>query len=209
MRLNLKSLVFFVVFLLVLFVVAWKLGYSLLPGSPPPRIYGAIFPEPKTLAPFSLQRTAGRTFTQKDIQGHWTLVYFGYTHCPDVCPTTMMQFQQMQEKLKKNVPELPVSFVMVTVDPERDTPALMEDYVRHFNTTFTGLSGDPKEIKALAKQLFVGYQRGQDDAAIGYAMYHSDSVLIINPKGQFAAIFSSPHPAKNMTQDFLKVIKYQ
>jgi len=209
MRLNLKALIFFVVFLLVLLVVAWRLGYGLLPGSPPPRINGAIFSEPKTLASFSLQRAAGRTFTQKDLQGHWTLVYFGYTHCPDACPTTMMQFQQLREILKKNVPELAVSFVMVTVDPERDTPALMQDYVRHFNATFTGLSGDPKEIKAFAKQLFVAYQRGEDNSAIGYAMYHSNAVSIINPKGQFAAIFSSPHRVKNMAQDFLKVIKYQ
>jgi len=209
MRLNQRSLVFIIVSLLVVIVLAWQVGHRLLPGTPPPRINGAIFPEPKDLAPFALQATGGQAFTQQDLRGHWSFIYFGYTHCPDACPTTMLQFKQLETKLRQIAPEALLSFVMVTVDPERDTSKIMQDYVNHFNPAFIGLGGDPGKIKAFARQLFVAYQRGEENTAIGYAMYHSDSIAIINPEGQFAAVFSSPHKVNNMARDFLKVLKFR
>ncbi len=208
MRLNHKPILFLIILILMLGIAAWRAGLNLLPVTPP-KIYGMTFSEPKTLAPFVLQSAGGRAFTQKDLHGHWSFIYFGYTHCPDACPITMLQFKQLQGTLRKTMPKQRLAFIMVTVDPERDTPKLMQAYVNHFATSFHGLSGDSMEIKAFAKQLFVGYQRGEDNTAIGYTMYHSDSIAVINPDGQFAAVFASPHKAKNMAQDFLKVAAYQ
>ncbi len=205
MELNRNTLLIFIAAMALLVVLAWKVGSSLMPGQPPVQINGTIFAEPRNLEPFALTQTEEKTFSNKDLHGHWSFLYFGYTHCPDACPTTMLQFKQLQEKLRTTAANIKVSFVMVTVDPERDTPQIMQQYVNHFSSSFLGLGGEPGQIKAFAKQLFMGYQRGEDNTAIGYTMYHSDSIAIINPEGQFAAVLSSPHRVKNMAQDFLKV----
>ena len=88
--------------------------------------------------PFQLQTAEGKTITEADLKGHPFLVYFGYTHCPDVCPTTLAQIDVLQR-----LPDKPICALFVTVDPERDTPALMADYVSSFDSRIVGLSGTP------------------------------------------------------------------
>ncbi len=204
MYLNLRSILILLGSILIFIGVISKA----LPASSSPTINGMIFSEPKMLDAFKLKTADGQLFTRKDLLGHWTFIYFGYTHCPDACPIAMHQLKVLEKRLQKTAPDQKLSFVMVTVDPQRDTPQIMQQYVNHFNPAFRGLSGDPKEIEAFAKQLYVAYGRGEENTAIGYVMYHTDTITIINPNGQFVAAFSSPHYPRNMAQDFLKIIKY-
>jgi len=197
---------FFPVLLLSLLVLGGVAHQAL--AESPPMIDGQIFAEPKILKDFTLQSADGQLFTREDLLGHWTLIYFGYTHCPDACPIAMHQLKVMEKRLRKAVPDEKLSVVMVTVDPERDTPEIMQQYVRHFNPSFHGLSGDPGQIEAFARKLYVAYGRGEENPAIGYVMYHTDTITITNPKGQFVAAFSSPHYPRNMVRDFLKILKY-
>jgi len=174
----------------------------------PTLINGGILLTSKQLDVFTLKTADGQYYTRKALLGHWTFIYFGYTHCPDACPITLHQLKVLQKRLHKTVPDQKFSFVMVTVDPERDTPQIMQEYVNHFNPAFHGLSGDPGEIKALAKQLLVQYERGEKNTAIGYVMYHTDDIEIVNPKGEFVAAFFNPHYPRDMLKDFLTIQKF-
>ncbi len=209
MRYNRKTVLVSLAAGLALIGVAAKLIGNTLAKAPPPQINGIIFTDPTPVEPFALKSAAGKSFTIQDLRDHWTFIYFGYTHCPDACPIAMYQLKVLETKLRKMVPKQELSFVMVTIDPERDTPDLMQQYVNHFNPAFHGVSGDPKEIKSFATQFHVGYQRGEDNTAIGYAMYHSDTITVIDPQGQFAAVFASPHGPTNMANDFKKLLVFR
>jgi protein SCO1/2 len=135
--------------------------------------------------PFALQTGGGKTVTDKDMLGHPFLVYFGYTHCPDVCPTALAQISDVLGKL----PGKPVKALFITVDPERDTPKLMADYVSSFDPRIVGLSGSPAEIDKIEKEYRVYAKKGpvQDG---DYAMDHSSVVYLMDRNGEFAEAFN-------------------
>jgi protein SCO1/2 len=138
--------------------------------------------------PFRLQGGDGKVVTDADFRGRWMLVYFGYTRCPDACPTAL---QDMANALDGLTPaeRAKVAALFITVDPERDTPAVVQDYVRAFNAPITGLSGTPEQVAAAAKAYRVYYAR-HPRADGDYEMDHSSIIYVMDPRGEFVANFT-------------------
>jgi protein SCO1/2 len=135
--------------------------------------------------PFALQTGDGKTVTDKDLKGQPYLVYFGYTHCPDVCPTALAQISDVLAKL----PGKPVKALFITVDPERDTPALMADYVSSFDSRIVGLSGTQREIDNVEKAFRVYAKKGPVKDG-DYAMDHSSVIYLMDRNGGFVEAFN-------------------
>lgn len=135
--------------------------------------------------PFTLTDETGKKVTDADFRGEPTLVFFGYTHCPDVCPTTLFDMSQVFEKL----PGAKVAGLFVTVDPERDTPAVMKDYLSSFDPRIHGLSGDRAAIDPVLKEFRVFSRKvpGKDGE---YTMDHSAIVYLMDKDGHFVASFN-------------------
>ena len=173
--------------------------------APPPTLHAATeLHPPRPLQDFALTGHDGRPFTLKDLQEHWTFISIGYTHCPDVCPTTLATFEAVAEQAD-SATDRP-QFLFVSVDPERDTPEKLGQYVTYFNPDFRAATGPQDALKRLTGQLGLIYRRvdGQD-TALGYLVDHSASILLIDPLGRLAAIFSAPHDPGAMAQDYITI----
>ena len=126
------------------------------PGKPAtPAIHGVYLPEGRTLVPFSLQSTLGKPFSDQNFKNKWTLMFFGYTHCPDICPTTLSVLNQTWLKLAKNSLTKALQVVFVSIDPDRDELASLGQYVHYFNADFIGATGPEQELKELTHELGV------------------------------------------------------
>jgi protein SCO1 len=140
--------------------------------------------------PFALQDGAGRTVTDETLRGRPFLVYFGYTHCPDVCPTELARMSDALAAMgDKAIPAL-----FITVDPERDTPKVMQDYVSSFDSHVVGLSGSPQEIGAVEKAYRVFARKGEVQSDGGYSMDHSSIVYLMNKSGGFVEALNLDRP---------------
>jgi protein SCO1 len=137
--------------------------------------------------PFSLVDQNGRTVTDKDLRGHPFLVFFGFTRCPDVCPTALFEISEVLGKLGPDAQK--VSALFVTVDPERDTPAAMKDYLSSFNPRLVGLTGDPAAIAAVAKEYRVYAKKVPLDNG-DYTMDHTALVYLMDKEGRFVTPFN-------------------
>jgi cytochrome oxidase Cu insertion factor (SCO1/SenC/PrrC family) len=149
--------------------------------------------QPAIGGPFSLVDQNGRTVTGETLKGKPTLIYFGYTFCPDVCPTSLLLMETAIDKLGPDAAKK-VNLVFITIDPERDTQKLIKDYVGNFGATFIGLTGTPEQVAAAARAYRVYYQKvpGKDGAP--YLMDHSSIVYLLDRNGRFITHFT--HEAK-------------
>ena len=138
--------------------------------------------------PFRLQRENGQPISDAAFRGKWLLVYFGYTHCPDVCPTTLMEIVQTLDGLGALATE--VQPIFITIDPERDTPAVIGEYVKAFDSRITGLTGTPAEIAQVAGAYRVYYKKQPSGGGDDYLMEHTAFVYVIDPEGRYATLFS-------------------
>jgi protein SCO1/2 len=159
-------------------------GFVLLAGG---LMSPASAPQTATIGgPFRLTDQNGATVTEQDLKGAPFLVFFGFTHCPEVCPTTLFEISEILRKLGPDAAR--VRAVFVTIDPERDTPAAMKDYLSSFDPHMLGLTGDPAEIAAVAKAYRVYYKKvplEQD-----YTMDHTTIVYLMDKEGRFVSPFS-------------------
>ena len=147
--------------------------------------------------PFTLQTGDGKTLTDADMKGHPFLVYFGYTHCPDVCPTTLAQISDVLRKM----PDKPLRTLFITVDPTRDTPAGMADYVSSFDSRVVGLSGTPEQIAAVEKGYRVYARKGEAQANGSYSMDHSSIVYLMDAKGNFVEALNMDRPPEDVAKE--------
>jgi protein SCO1 len=169
---------------------------SKLDRSAPELASGTWLPQGRTLSDFHLTDDAGKPFAFSELQGHPTLVFFGFTHCPDVCPATLLKLAQV--KKTSALPALQV--VLVTVDPQRDTPELLSNYVHAFDASFIGLTGDPATIKKMAAEFGVAVER-VDLPGGDYTMDHSAVVFLLDEHAHEVALFTPPFDARVMSQD--------
>jgi protein SCO1/2 len=157
---------------------------------------GTWLPRPKLVADFTLTDSSGRAFTRRDLGGAPTLVFFGFTHCPDVCPTTLMKLAQVRRRAA--VARLRVLFV--SIDPQRDTPPLLGMYVHAFDPAFLAVTGEPRAIAALAANFGVAVNRvplpGGD-----YTMDHSAVVFLTDAAAHIDAIFTPPFEVAALAAD--------
>ena len=146
--------------------------------------------------PFRLRAPDGREVTDAEFRGRWMLVYFGYTHCPDACPTALQDIANALDSLGPEA-KRKAAALFITVDPERDTPAVMGDYVSAFDAGITGLSGTPEQVAAAAKAYRVYYAK-HPKAGGDYDMDHSSIIYVMDPHGRFAANFTHETPPDAM-----------
>jgi protein SCO1 len=172
--------------------------------SPGPELAsGTWLPRPKTIADFHLTDQQGQPFSLHDLQGNPSLVFFGFTHCPDVCPTTLAKLAQ----IKKAAAVAHLKVLLVTVDPERDTPSVIGLYVHAFDPDFIGLTGDTQAIGKMATDFGVAVNKvplpGGD-----YTMDHSAVVFLLNVRGQVAGIFTPPFDIGKFAADLDRAAPY-
>lgn len=186
---------------LIAAVLAFALGAALaLRASAPPSVPGLLWPA-RTIAPFTLTDRHGQPFTLAALEGRWSFVYFGFTRCPDVCPTTLGLLKQVGQKLVDDAAFLQHGqVVLVSVDPERDTPAALDRYLGYFGPSFTGVTGRAADIAAVAREFGVVFGRvpqGDD-----YTVDHSASVLLVDPHGRLVAVFTPPIDSGRIAEQF-------
>lgn len=133
---------------------------------------------------FTLTAPDGRTVTEREFKGRYMLVFFGFTHCPDICPTTLLLMQNVLGKLGPQAAKLQPIFI--TVDPERDTPKVMGKYTANFGSTTLGLSGTEEQVKQAADNFKVYFSKVEmSDPAMGYMMNHSGFIYLVAPDGKY------------------------
>jgi len=172
-------------------------------GTAPPPIQGAILDTPRQIAVPELTRHDGEPFTNQDLSGRWTLVFFGYTSCPDICPITMNVLAEAKKQTSGEFPQV----ILVSVDPDRDSVDMLGEYVRYFDKEFIGVTGSDKMLKALALQMSVVYMKmpGASGNENDYLVDHSSSVLLINPRGRLAALLKAPHTPQSINESVAAV----
>ncbi len=153
---------------------------------------------PLQLPAFRLRAASGESFARDDLAGHWSLLFFGYTHCPDVCPTTLKSLQAVTAQLRAR--GRPLQVVFVTLDPDRDTPETLRNYLGYFDPAFIGLGGDAAELARLRKALGVYVTRSEAHSAAGYLLSHTDRLFLLNPQGEVVALFSDRSDARHLAQ---------
>jgi len=161
-----------------------------------------VLPEGKPLPEFSLTDHRGRAAHRDSLAGRWHLAFFGFTHCPDVCPVTLGQLAMVRRQLASDGPGGPLPDILfISVDPERDTPPAMRQYLSPFGEGTTGLTGDPAELARVAAALGIYYARGEPVGETGYSVDHTAAVLLLDPQVELRAIFSAPHEAGAIARD--------
>ena len=158
-KVKIRNTVIAVLGLIILVVLGfiWRMNQAVILSNEELRINGAIlFDKPRIFSDFELQDHRGQPFNKSNLQGIWTIVFFGFSHCPDVCPTTLAVLNDTYSKLKDSEKER-LQVVMISVDPERDTVEKLADYVPYFNAEFTGVTGDDSVIGQLTSELHFAY----------------------------------------------------
>ena len=198
--------------ILIVIMIAAGLGIGLYLGRqylltsvPPPD--GTLWPNPKQVQPFRLVDQNGKAFDLRRLDGKWTFLYFGYTHCPDVCPLTLTTLNQVQKKLKKTT-NAAIQTVFITVDPARDTEAVLRGYLGIFNKNFIGLDGTPEEIRQVCRQFGVTSSHGEMGGGGNYQVNHSASVFLIDPRRQLITVFAPPLDAETMLARFHNIREF-
>lgn len=148
---------------------------------------GLIFPIARDIKAFELVTADNKKFTQQDFYDHWTLLFFGFTHCSNVCPTTLDMINRAYGPLQKKYPNLQV--VLVSLDPARDTAETLAAYTRSFNPAFIGVSGELKDLRKLQSQLGVYSAPDTSTEGANYQIQHTSSIMLINPQGKWAGLF--------------------
>lgn len=156
-------------------------------------------PEPKPLADFALYDAAGDAFSRKALEGEWTLVFFGFTSCPHICPDTMFKLAQVKEQLAAVLPpERVPQVLMIAVDPDRDTPEALKQYQDRFDNAIAAVSGPDQQLRALAMQLGIHYVIPEHEKGAWYNVDHSVGVMLLDPSAQWVGVFSAPHESEAM-----------
>lgn len=149
-----------------------------------------LFDTPRDPGEFSLIDHHGSPFTREDLIDQWTLIFFGFTHCPDICPTTMAELAELKAQLV-GTEASDARVVMLSVDPARDTPERLAQYASYFHTDFIGVTGDFTDILSFAQRLNAPFRKvSEPDGA--YQMEHSANVILMNPHGDYHGFFRAP-----------------
>lgn len=178
--------------LLVVYGFVWRMSQPVIMDDEQLRVNGAIvLDKPRIFSDFELIDHRGETFNIARMQDVWTIVFFGFTHCPDICPTTLAVLNDMYSKMKDSEKEQ-LQIVMISLDSERDTVEKLAEYVPYFNEDFIGVTGNKHLIRRLTAEINIAYNKvpleGED-----YTVDHSTQLVLINPKGHYHGFFRAPH----------------
>lgn len=190
------------------------------------QLNGTILHTARNITPFELTDHLNNRFTESNLVNHWTLMFFGFTHCPDICPMTLAQlasmFNILEQTQRKTLPQV----VLVSVDPQRDSAEQLSQYVTTFNPNFIGVTGEQAQLSQLAQELGIAYMKikpqapdtdvhsehahhegtEDEDNATNYQIEHSGTIILFNPEGKLAGFFTMPHDAKHLAQDLQTIM---
>ncbi|HHJ13495.1 MAG TPA: SCO family protein [Gammaproteobacteria bacterium] len=186
-------------------IMAWTINKAMEGDkaiSIPLPLLSTLRPEPLPLQDFSLTDQYGQPFTLDGLAGKWSFVFFGYTSCPDICPTTLHQMTSIADMLAKQKHGDNLQFIFVSVDPERDSVELMKDYMDYFDPSFIGLTGRQSDIDKLTQQLNILAVRKPAESSDNYQVNHTSSIMLIDPKRRWFASFSPPINDKRVVEQF-------
>jgi protein SCO1 len=162
-----------------------------------------LFERPREIGTFALQDDNGQPFTPAQLQGKWSLLFFGFTFCPDICPTTLAQLNQFYGKLEPEYAR-DTQIILVSVDPARDSAEKLHEYVRYFNPEFRGVTGEFLVLHQLATSLNIPFAKvpgGGDN----YQVEHSGNIALVNPKGHYVGFFKAPHDLNKLLQNYKSI----
>ena len=177
----------------------------LLPRLQPYTFHGTVLQSPQPAPDFELTASHGQKVSLQDFEGKLVMLYFGYTFCPDVCPATLSELRGALELLGGQADE--VQTIMISVDPERDTPEMLAEYVAHFHPSFMGVTGTPEEIAEVATLYGIFYEAHEGTEATGYLVDHTATVLVIDQDGHLKLVFPFGEPAENIAEDLEHLLK--
>ena len=182
------------------------LKVPLLTSSSIPKANGIVFSDARPITDFKLVDHNDLTFDLERLQGYWSLVYFGYSHCPDLCPMALSQLGQMSKNFQ-NKGGVSVQYIFVSVDPDRDTVDKLKSYVEFFSPDLLGVTGSTEQLEKLSSQLAVGFEvHPKTDA--NYLVDHSSTIVLLSPTGKFQAVFTAPHAAYRLEADVRAINKW-
>ncbi len=168
-------------------------------------------PEPTEIGELTLVDQDGRPFDGSVLQGKWSYAFFGYTNCPDICPITMSLLKQVEQRLHETAsPDVAAKFqgIFVTVDPARDSPETVREFVASFSPNFLGVTGTEENIRSLASNVAVGYRRiGSDDSKIEYLVEHQGHIVVFSPEGRCYGFIKPEHDTTQLVRIFLHLEK--
>lgn len=188
------TLVLFLVWLVLMAItfVWWRPDVKQVPAE----LQAVLWPQPRPTQTISLVDQHRDAFSEDRLKGHWSFVFFGYTHCPDICPTSMLTLKQVSNLLSDDrEPDTPTQFVFVSVDPDRDTPEVLADYISYFDDDFVGATGTKAEIDRVTMQFGAGYAKdsGPQSDRDTYLISHTASYFLVDPRGRIVGAFPPPH----------------
>lgn len=173
------------------------------------QFHGTYLENPRTINQFTLTGTDQKPFDNASLQGQWTLVFFGFTNCGYLCPTTMAELGKMYRILEeKNVKHLP-RVVMISIDPERDTLEKLGQYVTSFQSAFYGARGEESAVKSMTREMGIAYEKVINKDSTdpqNYDVQHSGAVMLFNPQGELNAFFTTPHRADLLAKDYTLLV---
>lgn len=163
---------------------------------------GVFIDPPREIPDIELLDHHGHLFTKAQLKNHWTFLAFGFTHCPMICPTTLDALNKMYLLLQKQVsPHLLPQIVFISIDPKRDTPARLNQFINTYNSNFIGVKTEIAKIKNLEMQFSISLSNMNGNIT------HPTDILLLNPKSQIQAYFLYPHSPQSMASDYQKILK--
>lgn len=193
----------------------WRLGWFLLllaitliaaGCGQPYQFKGTQYPAGKQAVDFELVTAQGQPFRLSNQQGHIVMVFFGYTSCPDICPTTLSEARRVLEDLGED--GVHIRYVFVTVDPERDTPDRLASYIASFHPAIIGLTGDPATLAAVQEDYGVVAERQElEGSAIGYIINHTARVFLVDQQGNLRLSYAYGTPTSDIVSDLRQLVK--
>jgi protein SCO1/2 len=173
------------------------------------QFHGTLLDHPREIKAFTLTGIDKKPFTKNSLQGKWTILFFGFTHCGSLCPTTMAELGTMFRLLEaKKVSPLP-NITMITIDPRRDTLKKLSQYVKAFNPNFYGAHEKTEGMEGLTQELGIAYttvSRNPSNKSIYNDIEHTGALMLFNPQGKLIAFFTSPHHARSLAEDYQLLI---
>jgi len=176
-----------------------------------PKIQGVILPSGKIINEFKLKDHKNNFFTNKSLKNNWSLLFMGYTHCPDVCPATLNIVKQVHELMNEQG-QISPQMVFISIDPERDTPERLAEYVSYFNKDFVGVTGELRQLEVFASNLSIFFKKAAgssgDINSDDYLMDHSASLVLVSPDGNVTSYLSAPHTPKKIIESITQSQEY-
>jgi cytochrome oxidase Cu insertion factor (SCO1/SenC/PrrC family) len=203
-----KQLILVTLFAGAVGLFAGFVRYQSAPGknARPPDIPGFLWPNPKPLSAFSLDAHGPERFDLDSLKGKWTFLFFGYIHCPEVCPVALSVLADVERRLSEaGQPAENTQVVFVSLDPQRDSPEQLRHYAQHFSPDFLGVTGNDEQLAGLTRQLGILYRMTDRGPTGDYLVDHTASVLLTDPEARLVAVFGFPHNAESIANRFMTI----